>query len=74
METINNYLSTTANRQTTLSRILDLCQDQALKGGTFVQVEIPEDKVADITNYLVEVARLTVEPIQSTDRFEISWG
>ncbi len=72
MESIKDYLAKTAKHHDTLTEILDLCYEASKKGISFVQVNIPEDKVTETINYLVEIAKLTVEPIQSTNTFEIS--
>lgn len=69
--TIKDYLAQTAKHHDTLTEILDLCYEASKKGGSFIQVRIPEDKASGIVNYLVDVAKLTVEPITGTDNFEI---
>ena len=67
------FLSKTAKHHDTLTQILDLCYEASKKGISFVQVNIPEEKVTETVNYLVEIARLNVEQINSTDIWEVSW-
>lgn len=72
MENIQTFLAKTAKHHDTLTEILDLCYEASKKGISFVQVNIPEEKVTETVNYLVEVAKLTVEPISGTTLIEIS--